>query len=237
MWKMGVGGNDPLFRDVFAEATGGTTKREGGSWVEATNTQARTRARVCVVCDPLYQNIFMGRGQSWAVSTTPHQPQLNALLESGWDGEGRNRCVARTPPPPSGTAQHGTIRHGTGRLRPPPSPTPRPYRKLALKIDRNEVLCTNTQCNFSLLFTPCLGPKAVPKVVAACMLLFPGALWMVAVVSTCVTVSLHTSDANEWIQHTQRQCKKQTEQHNTTQHNTTQHNKTQHNKTRRSTRN
>ena len=90
-----------------------------------------------------------------------------------------------TPPP---LYRHNTARHGAGRLRPPPPPAVPldPTENRTLKL--NEMKCCShwaprVQCNFSLLFTLCLGPEVVPKVVAACMLLFPGALWMVVVAS------------------------------------------------------
>ena len=85
------------------------------------------------------------------------------------------------PSPPLGTARHGTGRHKPFMPPPPPTvPPPGPYRKSALKIDQNEVLYTYTgplgPNVIFLLFTHCLRPKVVRKVVAACMLLFPGAL-------------------------------------------------------------
>ena len=53
---------------------------------------------------------------------------------------------------------------------------------------------------------------------------------------THVTMSLHTRDGNELIQHnTNTMQKKRTTQRNTTQHNTTQHNTTQQNKTKQNT--
>ena len=99
----------------------------------------------------------------------------------------RPLCHHPLDPPPPLAARHGTARHRLFHP-PPPSrtPPPDPTKNWPLKSIKMKC-CTHlvpwTKCNISLLFTPCLGPKVVPKVVSACMLLFHVVLWMIAMVS------------------------------------------------------
>ena len=65
------------------------------------------------------------------------------------------------PLPPPLAARHGTAQHCTAQAAPPPPPPqpypPGPYRKSALKIDQNEVLCTHTRpLGPNVIFLCCL---------------------------------------------------------------------------------
>ena len=68
-------------------------------------------------------------------------------------------------PPLSSTARHGTGRHKPFTPPPPPQPyPPGPYRKSALKIDRNEVLHTYTgPLGPNVIFFCCLPLASGPK--------------------------------------------------------------------------
>ena len=121
-------------------------------------------------------------------SLAPHRGRLRGGAAGGGTYMTAGCTVASVAPlgrplPPL-AARHGTAQGGTRRPPPPPQPyPPGPYRKSALKIDRNEVLytCTGPLGPNVIFFVVYPLPRAQSSAQSsACMPLFRGALWMVA---------------------------------------------------------